>query len=117
MEPIDRANGDPSAAAGVVAAAVSRHVDPLGAAVRRDEGALYRWNALRSCPHRPTGPRHATEPAGEVPLQRAVGRVGVGDCRTLVGDQVGHQQVGHRRSQPGHQVVAGVGACSRWCRW
>ena len=42
-------------------------------------------------------------------LQGADGRARVGRARALVGDQVGHQEVGHRRSQPGHQVVAGIG--------
>ena len=56
--------------------------------------------------HRTAVTRPRVDQAGI--LQGADGRARVGRAGPLVGDQVGHQQIGHRRPQPGHQVVAGV---------
>ena len=53
----------------------------------------------------------ATRPGGDEVciLQGADRRTRVGRPRSLVGREVGYQQIGHRRPQPGHQVVARFG--------
>ena len=43
-------------------------------------------------------------------LQRADARPRVRRPGPLIAHQVGHQQIGHRSPQPGHEVIAGVGA-------